>query len=289
MKTMTYDKFGAIDSEPRRKWTPADEPVCEQVSPDELARLCSDAFVDLDLAQRVAALRSIVPGRIVFTTSFGIEDQAIAHAIFTQDLAIDAVTLDTGRLFPETYEVWAWTERRYGRRIKAFCPGRVSVESLVARQGINGFYASVDARQACCAVRKVAPLRLALAGAAAWITGMRADQSDERAGISFAAVDPHHRLIKLNPLFDLTREEVVAFVRQHSIPYNPLHDQGFMSIGCAPCTRAIAPGEPERAGRWWWEQQKHKECGLHRPRHYLAVTLRQPEAAAKHSASVREE
>jgi phosphoadenosine phosphosulfate reductase len=183
-------------------------------------------------------------------------------------------------LFPETHEVWAWTERRYGQPIQAFCPNRVGVESLVTRWGINGFYTSVEARHACCAVRKVEPLRLALTGATAWITGMRADQSDERAGISFAAVDPHHRLVKVNPLFDWTREQVVAFVREHSIPYNPLHDRGFMSIGCAPCTRAVAPGEPVRAGRWWWEQQQHKECGLHRPRHSRAATLGQSEASS---------
>jgi phosphoadenosine phosphosulfate reductase len=289
MKTMTHGKPGAIDADAHRKWTPSAEPGFKPVNAEELARSCSDAFVDLDLAHRVAAIRTVVPGRIVFTTSFGIEDQALAHAIFTEELAIDAVTLDTGRLFPETYEVWAWTERRYGQRIQAFCPHRVGVESLVARQGINGFYTSVEARHACCAVRKVEPLRLALTGAAAWITGMRADQSDERAGISFAAVDPRHRLIKVNPLFDWTRDQVVAFVREHGIPYNALHDQGFVSIGCAPCTRAVAPGEPERAGRWWWERQQHKECGLHRPRHSHAATVGQSEAGSHQSEPSPEE
>jgi phosphoadenosine phosphosulfate reductase len=288
MKTMTYFKHGAIDPDAHRKWTPAAQTAFKQANPDELARWCSDAFVDLDLAQRVAAIRGIVPGRIVFTTSFGIEDQAIAHAIFTQDLAIDAITLDTGRLFPETYEVWAWTERRYGQRIQAFFPNRVGVESLVARHGINGFYTSVEARHACCAVRKVEPLRLALTGTTAWITGMRADQSAERGGISFAAVDPHHRLIKVNPLFDWTREQVDAVIREHGIPYNPLHDHGFMSVGCAPCTRAVAPGEPERAGRWWWEQRQHKECGLH-PHRSHTTTLAQSEAASQQSEPSPEE
>jgi phosphoadenosine phosphosulfate reductase len=213
-----------------------------------------------------------VCGRIVFTTSFSVEDQAIAHAIFEQALEIDVVTLDTGRLFPQTYELWAQTERRYGRRMSAFYPDRAGLESLVARQGIDGFFASVEARRACCGVRKVEPLRRALAGAAAWITGLRADQSDERAGISFAAFDPNHRLIKVNPLFDWTRERVLSFIREHDIPYNTLHDRGFASIGCAPCTRAIAPGEPERAGRWWWEQEEKKECGLHRPRRQTPST-----------------
>jgi phosphoadenosine phosphosulfate reductase len=199
----------------------------------------------------------------VFTTSFGIEDQAIAHAIFAQGFAIDVVTLDTGRLFPQTYELWAQTERRYGRRIHAFNPDRASVEALVARQGVNGFYASVHARQTCCAVRKIEPLGRALAGAAVWITGVRADQSAERARMSLAAVEPRYGLIKVNPLLDWTREQVFAFIHDHGIPYNRLHDQGFLSIGCAPCTRAVAPGEPERAGRWWWEQEAKSECGLH--------------------------
>jgi phosphoadenosine phosphosulfate reductase len=223
----------------------------------------SDVCLDLDLARRIATIRRVVKGRVVFTTSFGIEDQAIAHAIFTQALAIDVVTLDTGRLFAQTYELWAQMERRYRRRIHAYYPDRAGVESLVACQGINGFYTSVEARRACCRVRKVEPLGRALAGATAWITGMRADQSDERAGIAFAAADPIHRLVRVNPLFDWSREQVLGFIREHGIPCNPLHDQGFPSIGCAPCTRAVAAGEPERAGRWWWEHEQKKECGLH--------------------------
>ena len=231
--------------------------------PEAPATSSSDASLGLHLNDRVAAIRRIVSGRVVFTTSFGIEDQAIAHAIFSQGLAIDVVTLDTGRLFPETFELWARTENRYGRRILAAYPDRTGVEPLVAHQGINGFYASVEARHACCAVRKVEPLRRALAGAVAWITGLRADQSDARVGASFAIVAPRHRLIKVNPLFDWSREQVVAFIREHDIPYHTLHDRGFASIGCAPCTRAVAPGEPERAGRWWWEQEQTIERGLH--------------------------
>jgi phosphoadenosine phosphosulfate reductase len=229
-----------------------------------VALAISDANFDRDLMKRVAAVRSLVRGRIVFTTSFGLEDQAIAHAIFRQDLGIEVVTLDTGRLFRETYEVWAKTEHEYGRRIPAFYPDRSRVESLVARQGIHGFYNSVEERQACCAVRKVESLRRALAGATAWVTGLRSDQSDQRAQISFAAVDPSYKLVKVHPLFDWRREQVVAFVREQGVPHNALHDRGFLSIGCAPCTRAVAPGQPERAGRWWWEQEQKKECGLHR-------------------------
>jgi phosphoadenosine phosphosulfate reductase len=232
--------------------------------------LLSDACRDHDLMKRLAAVHDILQGRIVFTTSFGIEDQAIAHGIFAQDLKIEVVTLDTGRLFPETYQVWADMERRYSRRIPALYPDRKAVESLIARQGINGFYTSVEARRACCDVRKVRPLRRALAGAAAWVAGVRADQSDDRARIGFAALDSDHGLIKINPLFDWTRAHVLSFIRAHDVPYNSLHDRDFASIGCAPCTRAIGPGEPERAGRWWWEHEEKKECGLHWPRHSRA-------------------
>jgi phosphoadenosine phosphosulfate reductase len=260
MTGMTFDRrrdghiaFGATGS-------------LEAAKCDELNRAASGADIDRDLMKRLAMVRGLTDGRLVFTTSFGIEDQAIAHALFAQDLEIEVVTLDTGRLFPQTYELWAQTERLYGRRIRAFYPDRQSVESLVARQGIDGFYASVDARRTCCAVRKVEPLERALADAAAWITGLRMDQSEERAGSSFAAGDPHHRLIKISPLFDWTREQVFSFIRQRRVPYNSLHHCGFASIGCAPCTRAIAPGESERAGRWWWEREEKKECGLHRHR-----------------------
>jgi phosphoadenosine phosphosulfate reductase len=242
--------------------------------------MVSDTGVECRLMKRVAEIRSLVSGRIVFTTSFGIEDQAIAHAIFQQALGIDVVTLDTGRLFPETHQIWAETERRYGQRIAAFHPDRISVESLVARQGIDGFYDSFENRQACCAVRKVESLRRALAGATVWVTGLRTNQSAERAEISFAAVDHGYKLLKVHPLFDYTREQVVAFVRDHGVPYNTLHDRGFLSIGCAPCTRAVKPGEPERAGRWWWEQEQKKECGLHH---------RRPQPSAARSDTSREE
>jgi phosphoadenosine phosphosulfate reductase len=220
-------------------------------------------FPALDLFERLAAIRARVAGRIVFTTSFGLEDQAIAHALLAQGLAVELVTLDTGRLFPETHEVWAATERRYGTRIAALAPDQAAVEGLLARQGVDGMRTSVAARLECCAVRKVAPLARALDGAAAWVTGIRADQSAERAGFAPAAFDGERRLIKANPLFDWSRERTLHFVQTHRIPYNTLHDRGFLSIGCAPCTRALAPGEPERAGRWWWEQEEKKECGLH--------------------------
>jgi phosphoadenosine phosphosulfate reductase len=220
-------------------------------------------FNGLDLFQRLAAIRAHIAGSIVFTTSFGLEDQAIAHAILSQGLTIDVVTLDTGRLFPETHEVWAETERRYGARITAFVPTANNVDALIARQGRDGMRASLAARLDCCGVRKVAPLATALDGTAAWITGIRADQSTDRARFAAVAFDAQRRLIKANPLFDWSRDRAAAFVREYQVPYNKLHDRRYLSIGCAPCTRAVAPGEPERAGRWWWEQSNKKECGLH--------------------------
>jgi phosphoadenosine phosphosulfate reductase len=211
----------------------------------------------------VMAFARQVPGRIVFTTSFGVEDQVLTHMIATSDLAVDIVTLDTGRLFPETHAVWAATEQRYGRRISAIHPDAGALAALVARQGINGFYDSVAQRQACCAVRKVALLDKALAGASGWITGLRADQSSARAAAALAAYDEARGLLKLNPLIGWSREDAVRFTTAHQVPVNALHAKGFLSIGCAPCTRAVQPGELERAGRWWWEDEQKKECGLH--------------------------
>jgi len=174
------------------------------------------------------------------------------------------VTLDTGRLFPETYDLWAQTESRFGRRIQAVYPLHDEIAALIERHGINGFYNSREARLACCYVRKVEPLGRALAGTQAWITGLRSEQSAGRRDMTLVGVDTAHGVIKLNPLFDWNREAVQNFAAEKKIPINALHAKGFASIGCAPCTRAILPGEPERAGRWWWENQSTNECGLHR-------------------------
>lgn len=213
--------------------------------------------------QRLASLRDAVPGRIVFTTSFGLEDQALAHMIFTARLPVDVVTLDTGRLFPATYKLWQDTEEKYGVRIRSYHPQADAVAAFVADAGINGFYYSKEARLGCCGVRKVEPLGRALAGADAWVTGLRADQSGERSGVTLAGWDADRQLIKINPLFDWTREQIADFCAAQGVPINPLHAEGFLSIGCEPCTRAVKPGEPERAGRWWWETEDAKECGLH--------------------------
>lgn len=220
-------------------------------------------FQHVDPTDRIAALRDAIEGRIVFTTSFGIEDQAITHMIAGHGLDIDIVTLDTGRLFPSTRDLWAQTERRYDRTIRAYRPVAAAVDAYVDRNGQDGFYWSRAAREDCCHIRKVEPLARALDGAAAWITGLRADQSGARAAVELATQDEERGLIKVAPLFDWTRDDVADFCAAHDVPINPLHAKGYLSIGCEPCTRALKPGEPERAGRWWWENETSRECGLH--------------------------
>ncbi|CAO4151461.1 Phosphoadenosine phosphosulfate reductase [Methylorubrum aminovorans] len=238
----------------------------------------------LDLRGRIRLVEDRIPGRLVFTTSLGIEDQALTHALALNKGRTEIVTLDTGRLFPETYDVWTETEAAYGIRIRAYAPERTAEEDFVAREGINGFRHSVAARQACCSFRKVEPLGRALKGATAWFTGLRAGQSANRADTPLAEADEGRGLIKVNPLADWTRADVDAFVRENFIPYNTLHDRGFPSIGCAPCTRAVKIGEDERAGRWWWEQESKKECGLHLHRPESDVAPGQEAAAFEEPA-----
>ena len=203
--------------------------------------------------------------RIVFSTSFGIEDQVISHAVFSQKLKnVETFTLDTGRLFPETYAVWDKTLLQYSQPIRVYYPDTDDLETYVNKNGINGFYNSVDLRKECCHIRKVVPLRKALKGAKIWITGLRAQQSDNRNSLDIIQWDAQNQLYKYNPLLHWTTEEVVHYLKQKGVPYNTLHDQNFISIGCAPCTRAVRQGEDFRAGRWWWEDQSKKECGLHK-------------------------
>ena len=199
----------------------------------------------------------------VFTTSLGVEDMALADLIVRHAPKIAIATLDTGRLPSQTYELLEKAERHFKRRIEVFFPKAEAVEQYVRYNGINGFFESVTQRKGCCEVRKVEPLGRALAGKKAWITGMRRDQAATRATLSEKAWDEDHQLTKFNPLIDWSLDEVWAYVREHGVPYNALHDAGYPSIGCAPCTRAVAPGEDVRAGRWWWESPDQKECGLH--------------------------
>lgn len=215
------------------------------------------------LEDRIAAIAEFIPGRITFSTSLGLEDQAVTHAIAAREARIDVFTLDTGRHFPETLETLFETEGRYGIKIRVVFPDAKEVEDLVAEDGIMGFRYSVDARKACCEVRKVRPLNKALAGASAWITGLRREQSQGRSAVPFAQYDAAQKLIKLNPIADWSHDQLEAYVKTNGVPLNPLHAKGFPSIGCQPCTRAIVPGEDIRAGRWWWENENAKECGLH--------------------------
>jgi phosphoadenosine phosphosulfate reductase len=216
----------------------------------------------LSAGEGLALIAELFPGKVVFSTSLGQEDQVITQLIAAQNLPIQIFSLDTGRLFPETLELLARTESKYKTRIKVYYPETASVERLVAGIGINGFYESVENRKSCCFVRKVEPLKRALVGNAVWVTGLRAEQSANRNDMKRLEWDEANQIIKYNPLLDWTFDQMIAYIKEHKIPYNPLHDQGFISIGCAPCTRAILPGEDARAGRWWWEDSK-KECGLH--------------------------
>jgi phosphoadenosine phosphosulfate reductase len=217
---------------------------------------------DLSAGAGLALIAELFPEKVVFSTSLGQEDQVITQLIASQNLPIQIFSLDTGRLFPETLELLSRTESKYKTRIKVYYPDTASVEKLVGDIGINGFYESVENRKSCCFVRKVEPLKRALAGNAVWVTGLRAEQSANRSEMRRIEWDEANQIIKYNPLLDWTFEQMIAYIEEHRIPYNPLHDQGFISIGCAPCTRAILPGEDARAGRWWWEDSK-KECGLH--------------------------
>lgn len=200
---------------------------------------------------------------IGFASSMGAEDMVITDLIQRNALDIEIFTLDTGRLPSETYDLMAKAEKHYGARPVTFFPRHEAVEEYVRKNGINAFYDSVDLRKACCAMRKVEPLKRALAGKKAWITGMRAQQSATRAELPLRQFDESHGIEKFNPLSDWSEREVWVYIHTHGVPYNELHERFVPSIGCQPCTRPISPGEDIRAGRWWWENPESKECGLH--------------------------
>ena len=203
------------------------------------------------------------PGQIVFSTSFGWEDQVITHLIFANNIPIKVFTLETGRLFPETYYVWNRTLEMYGKEIHAYFPNASKLQQMVSTKGPSSFYESVENRKECCNIRKIVPLKRALAGNKLWITGIRAEQSANRHDMENVEWDEGNNLIKYHPIYSWTLNDIKQFISNNNVPYNTLHDKGFPSIGCAPCTRAIQPGEDFRAGRWWWEDQSKKECGLH--------------------------
>ncbi len=229
----------------------------EQVS--SIADAASVASTD----ELLLALANQFPGKVIFSTSFSYEDQVITHKILSTNLPIKIFTLDTGRLFPETYSVWRSTNEKYNTHIKAYYPDAISLENFVSEKGPNSFYESVENRKGCCYIRKVEPLKRALKDNSIWITGLRAEHSVDRSDMPQVEWDESNTIIKYHPILHWTTEEVKRYINENNIPYNILHDKGFVSIGCAPCTRAIKPGEDFRAGRWWWEENSKKECGLH--------------------------
>ncbi|HNV88865.1 MAG TPA: phosphoadenylyl-sulfate reductase [Methylotenera sp.] len=200
---------------------------------------------------------------ITFANSFGAEDMVLTDIILNNDLGIGIFSLDTGRLPTETYDLMAEVEKHYNTKLDIFFPQAQTVEFYVKNHGINAFYESVELRKSCCHMRKVEPLQRALKGKHAWITGMRTAQATTRASLPVREFDDANKLEKFNPLSDWTEQEIWAYIRMFNVPYNALHDQFYPSIGCAPCTRAVAVGEDVRAGRWWWEDPNNKECGLH--------------------------
>lgn len=203
------------------------------------------------------------PGQVALSSSFGIEDQVLTHILSTHNLPIRIFTLDTGRLFTETYGTWRRTLEKYKLTIQAYYPDQTELEKFVTAEGPDSFYESVDKRKQCCHLRKVEPLQRALKHVAVWVTGIRADQSPDRQHMPVVEWDDTHQLYKYHPLLAWTYDHVTAYVAKYDVPINPLHAKGFVSIGCAPCTRAIREGEDFRAGRWWWEDDSKKECGLH--------------------------
>lgn len=209
------------------------------------------------------AVRAFGAG-LTFASSFGAEDMVVLDMLLAVDRKASVFVLDTGRLHQKTYDVIEQTRAHYGRGFEFFAPKAEALEALLAGAGPNGFYLSKEARKACCQVRKLEPLGRALAGRRAWLTGLRRSQSMTRSELAVVETDgAHGDIAKINPLAGWSDEQVWAYIRSRSLPYNALHDRGFPSIGCAPCTRAVRPGEDVRSGRWWWEEPEHRECGLH--------------------------
>ncbi len=221
---------------------------------------------DLENLSLIEAIHKIAiefPSQVVFSTSFGQEDQVIADVIFKEKIDIEVFTLDTGRLFPETYELMDKTRARYKASFKTYFPDANQVEELVSKKGFSSFYESVDNRKECCKIRKIVGLKRAIAGKKVWITGLRAEQSENRSDLKIWEWDESNQIHKFNPLIHWSLEEVNTYLKDNNVPQNTLHAKGFVSIGCQPCTRAISEREEARAGRWWWEESQ-KECGLHK-------------------------
>ena len=225
--------------------------------------LAVDTLEKLSLEELLKTIAAEYGDKAAFSSSLSWEDQLITHYIFANDLPIRVFTLDTGRIFPETYNVLNRTLDRYKKKIEVYFPKHEAAEKLITEKGPLSFYQSLEDRKECCFIRKVEPLNRALDGVECWITGLRAEHSENRKDLAIAEKDEQRNLIKIQPLLNWTLEEVKTEIAKHNIPYNILHDKGFVSIGCQPCTRAIQEGEEFRAGRWWWEDTSKKECGLH--------------------------
>ncbi|HZF65899.1 MAG TPA: phosphoadenylyl-sulfate reductase [Chitinophagaceae bacterium] len=221
-----------------------------------------EVFGNLSIEDALQKTVDLFPGQVKFSSSLGQEDQVLTDIIGKNKIGVQIFTIDTGRLFNEVYEIWERTEARYKLKIDSYFPQAETVQKMVAANGINLFYNSVEERQTCCGVRKVEPLNRALQGTRVWITGLRAEQNDHRKSVHMVEWLPDREMYKINPLLHWTYDHMISYLKTNNVPYNTLHDKGYISIGCAPCTRAIEPGEDARAGRWWWEAS-HKECGLH--------------------------
>ena len=219
-------------------------------------------FASLSLEKAFETLSTLGFKNIAFSTSLGQEDQVLTDVIFRNNHPIKVFTLDTGRLFEQTYDVLDKTQKKYNKSISSFAPDNNELEALLDSKGPYSFYDSIENRKECCSIRKINPLQKALKGVGLWITGLRASQSNSRSTLSFFSYDDAFGLPKFNPLVNWTLEEVENYLEQNNVPQNSLHKKGYVSIGCEPCTRAVKPGEDIRSGRWWWEESK-KECGLH--------------------------
>lgn len=229
----------------------------------EISKKLNSELKGKSIVEKLNFIAKNHPDKVIFTTSFGYEDQVITDLIFKNKIQVEVVTLDTGRLFEETYKVYNSTLGKYDKPIKTYFPPTEKVEQLLNEKGPFSFYESLENRKECCFIRKVIPLKRALKGNEIWITGLRADQSGLRSELSEFEWDDDNQILKFNPLLEWTLEQVKDYIKQNNVPYNVLHDKGFVSIGCEPCTRSIKPGDDFRAGRWWWELNSGKECGLH--------------------------
>ena len=233
-----------------------------QVTKDSIPQLLHQ-LNGRSIGEFIQLLTNQYPDQVTFSSSFSFEDQVITHEICNNQFPVKIFTLDTGRMFAETYSVWNSTNEKYNTKIKAYYPNQYTLETLVVERGPNSFYESIQNRKDCCFIRKVEPLKRALAGNAIWITGLRAEHSPDRHDLPIIEWDESNQIIKYHPILNWSTADVKEYITCQHVPYNPLHDKGFVSIGCAPCTRAIKPGEDFRAGRWWWEDADKKECGLH--------------------------